>query len=79
MGRPFNASTTELGRIMAEQGWSVKDLAIVAGVSERQISEYLSGRKAVSALHSWPLAEALGVKPSVIRDPSLVAAGSEWD
>lgn len=78
MGRPFNA-TTRLGQLMAEQGWSVIQLAIVSGVSERQISEYLSGRKAVSALHSWPLAEALGVNPSVIRDPSLVAAGSEWD
>ena len=58
MSRPFNTSTP-LGRKMVEQGWTRADLSAVAGIAERTLSEYLSGRKPIPTRTAWTLAELL--------------------
>lgn len=65
MPRPFNA-TTPLGKLMAERGWSVTELAIVSGVHQVTITAYLNGRKAITPHHAWPLSEAIGCEISDI-------------
>lgn len=74
MGKPFN-QITPLGKVMAREGWRLRDLAAVSGVCERTISDYLAGRKTISMYHAWPISEALEVDVNEITSaPSRVSA-----
>lgn len=59
-GRPFNTSTP-LGQIMKRQQLRVTDVAAMAGMSERKLSELLAGRKPIKPLDAIYLARALSV------------------
>lgn len=67
-GRPFN-TTTPLGQMMARKGVRVGDMAAVAGIPERHVSDYLAGRKDPPEVRLVFMARALGCRVSAIRPP----------
>ena len=50
MSRPFN-TTTPLGQLMWQRGYTVKGLEQASGVNQRTISNYLAGRRAIISQH----------------------------
>lgn len=62
MARPFN-TTTPLGKLMVDAGYSAQEVSSISGVYVRTLSDYLSGRKPISDHHLNDLADALGVQP----------------
>lgn len=65
-GRPFNTSTP-LGKMMERKGLKVGDLAALAGLSERTITDYLNGRRTPSDVNFLYMARALGCRVEAIR------------
>lgn len=56
-------TTTSLGRIMASQGLRVYTVGSRAAVAPRTMTDYLAGRKAISAEHLTRLCVVLGCEP----------------
>jgi len=50
MSRPFNTSTP-LGQLMWQRGYTVKGLEQAVGISYRTISDYLADRKPILSQH----------------------------
>ena len=50
MSRPFN-TTTPLGQLMWQRGYTVKGLEQATGISYRTISDYLADRKPMLSQH----------------------------
>ena len=59
-GRPFNTSTP-LGKLMKQRQLRVTDVASMAGMSERKLSDLLAGRKPIKQVDAVYLARALDV------------------
>lgn len=59
-GRPFNTSTP-LGQLMKQRMLRVTDVASMAGMSERKLSDLLAGRKPIKQIDAVYLARALDV------------------
>jgi len=68
-GRPFNTSTP-LGKAMQRRGLKVGDVAAIAGISERYLSDFLAGRKVPSEEQLLYLARAVDAPVNEIRPES---------
>lgn len=67
---------TPLGAVIYGRGLRVGDVAADAGVHDRYLSEYLSGRCAIRPVHLRRLAECLGVPAARLQTPPDVVAAS---
>lgn len=57
MGKPFN-STTRLGQLLLEQGWSLHEFSVVSGVNARYLSSFLAGHD-IPVKYLEPIADGL--------------------
>lgn len=64
-GRPF-PTHTPLGKVMAKRGLRKYQVAGAAGISDRQLTEYLAGRASFSIEHLAKLCRVLKVDPEVL-------------
>jgi lambda repressor-like predicted transcriptional regulator len=63
-GKKFSTETN-LGKVLHNKGWRVRDLAYKSDVNERMLSDYLAGRIAIPEGHRLRFSKALGVPPEV--------------
>jgi hypothetical protein len=64
-GRPFNTSTP-LGKLMADRGYTVKGLESATDISYRTISDYLAGRVPIRSHHMAILTDTFDVSRDVL-------------
>lgn len=64
-GRPFNTSTP-LGQLMLQRGYTVKRLETELGIGHRVMSDYLAGRQRISAKHLALLSAEFQVNVAVL-------------
>lgn len=62
-GRPFNTST-KLGKLIKARGMNAREVAHMAGMSERTLTELLAGRRRVSPINAAYFAAILNCDPS---------------
>ena len=48
MSRPFDRDSTELGRVLWEQGWTATEFSQAAGIHPRTLTDLLAGRRPLS-------------------------------
>lgn len=66
-GRPFNTST-RMGKLMVARGLRVRDVGHGAQINDRQISDYLAGRKIPTARQQARLVAYFKVPPEKLFD-----------
>lgn len=66
-GRPFNTSTP-LGKMIKARGFNAREVAHLAGMSERKMTELLAGRRKVTPVDATYFASILNCQPGDLID-----------
>jgi transcriptional regulator with XRE-family HTH domain len=66
MSRKF-PTHTKLGKVLQESGLSKLELGYASGVSERTLTEYLAGRKAMLNRHLTAISAAFNCDPEELE------------
>ena len=73
LGRPFN-TTTPLGQLMWQRGYTVRAVEQATGISHRVLSDYLASRKPISSKHLAELTAEFNVPRDVLLGTQPVGA-----